>query len=47
MGLDLFDLSGISLGNLPNIISMKQSDGWTIVTEGLEVWAFRMGMVYE
>jgi hypothetical protein len=41
MKLDTFDFSGFSEANRENIVSLYQEQGWTIVVEGFEVWAFR------
>lgn len=45
--LAVFDLSGISLGNLDNIIDIRKSDGWVVVKNGFDVYAFRMAAVNE
>ena len=47
MLMHVCDLTGISLGNLPNIIDIHKSDGWTVIELGCEIWAFRMAAVSE
>lgn len=45
--LNIFNLSGISLGNISNIIEIRKSDGWEIVTVGFDIYAFRLTTVSE
>ena len=41
MKLDTFDFSGLSEANRENLRPVWEEEGWTIVVEGFEVWAFR------